>query len=76
VPIVDSFDPSLSPELLTVNQVAKLLGVSPRLVWILAAEGNLPSVRIRRCTRWRRVDVVHFIERLAVPQTAQEAGRE
>jgi excisionase family DNA binding protein len=68
--------PSLFSELLTVNQVAVLLGVSPRLVWLLAAQGDLPSVRIRRCTRWRRGDVLLFIDQLPTPQITEEAGRE
>jgi excisionase family DNA binding protein len=55
---------SQNPELLTVNQVAELLGISPRLVWLLAKQGTLPPVRIRRCTRWRRADVLAFIDQL------------
>lgn len=57
-----------SPELLTVSQVAELLGVSPRLVWLLAEQHELPPVRIRRCTRWRRADVLRYIDGLATPQ--------
>jgi excisionase family DNA binding protein len=64
-----------SPELLTVNQVAELLSVSPRLVWLLATQNKLPPVRIRRCTRWRRTDVLHYLDRPAAPQTVEEAGR-
>jgi excisionase family DNA binding protein len=68
--------PSLSPELLTVNQVAELLGVSARMVWLLAAQSKLAPVRIRRCTRWRRADVLCYIDRLSAPQAAKEAGRD
>jgi len=66
----------VSPELLTVAQVAELLGVSSRLVWLLAEQGKLPPVRIRRCTRWRRADVLRYIDQLAAPQAAREATRE
>jgi len=66
----------LSPELLTVEQVAELLGVSSRLVWKLAKEGELaPPVRIRSCTRWRRADVMRYIDQLPGLHT-QEASRE
>jgi predicted DNA-binding transcriptional regulator AlpA len=68
--------PSLPPELLTVNQVAELLGISPRLVWRLAELGDLIPVHIRSCTRWRRAELMRYIDRLAAEQTAEEAGRE
>src|SRR5262245_56997846 len=56
--------PTQNPELLAVKQVADLLGISPRLVWILAKQGILPAVRIRRCTRWRRADILAFVDHL------------
>lgn len=56
---------TVTPELLTAKQVAEFLGVSQRLIWLLTELGDLRSVRIRRCTRWRRADVVNFINRLA-----------
>jgi excisionase family DNA binding protein len=65
----------VSPELLTVRQTADLLGVSPRLVWLLASRCELPAVRIRRCARWRRADVLAYVDRLAAAQTSSEAGR-
>jgi excisionase family DNA binding protein len=66
----------VAPELLTAQQTAELLGVSQRLVWLLAANGDLPAVRIRRCTRWRRADVLAFVDQLAASQTRSEAGRQ
>ena len=66
----------LPPELLTATQAAELLGVSPRLVWVLAGDGELSPVRIRRCTRWRRADVLRYIDRLSAAHTSPEAGRE
>jgi hypothetical protein len=46
------------------------------LVWVLAEEGELPPVRIRRCTRWRRADVLAYIDRLAAPQPTAGVDRE
>lgn len=60
--------PSISPELLTDKQTAALLSVSRRLVWILAKQGDLKPVRFRGCTRWRRTDVLRYINGL------EEAG--
>jgi predicted DNA-binding transcriptional regulator AlpA len=62
---------SLSPELLTVSEVAELLAISPRLVWLLAEQGQLLPVHIRRCTRWRRADVLSYIDRLG-PEVGHE----
>lgn len=55
----------IPPELLTDVQVSALLGISRRLVWTLAEQGALPPVRIRTCTRWRRADVLRYIDGLA-----------
>lgn len=63
-----SFEP---PELLTVNQVADLLSVSPRLVWLLSEQNKLLPVRIRRCTRWRRTDIYRYIDQLGSASKAQ-----
>jgi excisionase family DNA binding protein len=52
------------PELLTADQAAELLGVSSRLVWLLAKQKELTPVHIRSCARWRRADVLKYIERL------------
>jgi excisionase family DNA binding protein len=52
------------PELLTLEQAAGLLGVSPRTLRELAKDGTLPPVHVRRCTRWRRADVLAYIAAL------------
>lgn len=62
------------PELLSASQVAALLSISSRLVWLLAAQGKLRPVRIRRCTRWRRRDILRFIDRLASSSVKSEAS--
>ena len=66
----------LSP-LLTVREVAGILGIHVRTVWRLAAmtemgEGGFPRpVRIAKKTiRWRRADLEQYLDTLAA-----EAGR-
>lgn len=38
--------------LLTPNQAAEALAISPRMLWGLTASGEMPSVRIGRCVRY------------------------
>jgi excisionase family DNA binding protein len=50
------------PLLLTVDEVAQLLGLSRRTVWRLRSTGRIPApVRIGRSVRWRRADVDEWI---------------
>jgi excisionase family DNA binding protein len=39
--------------LLTRDQVAEELGVSPRVVFSLIRRGRLPAIRIGRCGLWQ-----------------------
>ena len=59
--------------MLTVQEVARWLQVSPRTVWRWSACGLLPPpVHLhRRCTRWRAGELRRFVDRLAegVPAT-------
>ena len=49
--------------LLSVKQVSKLIGVSPRTVWRLLSAGELiEPVRMRGNTRWRRAELQKWIE--------------
>ena len=62
----------LVPLLLTDRQVGQALGVSSRLIWKLAATGELPRpLKIGRASRWRREDVTAYVDRLA----AEAAGK-
>lgn len=50
------------PLLLTVGEVALLIGVSTRSVWRMTRTGQFPApVRVRRNTRWRRSDVERWV---------------
>jgi excisionase family DNA binding protein len=53
----DSAEPLLKPE-----AVARLLACSPKTVYVWAASGLLPSVRLGRLVRFRLADVRRFIE--------------
>jgi excisionase family DNA binding protein len=62
-----------TPELLTVRQVAEILGVSLGFIWKLARQGDLRPVRLRGCTRWRRADILRFIDSLPTDQDKEAA---
>ena len=47
--------------LLTTEEAAKLLTVSPRTVWALTNAGALPAIRIGRSVRYSRQDIEAFI---------------
>ena len=47
--------------LVKVTEAAKILGVSPRTIWRMIADGQLTVSRFRRCTRLLRSQVVSFI---------------
>lgn len=48
--------------LVSTTQLAKLLQLSVRSVWRLRSAGKLPrEVRIGRCVRWRRDEILAWI---------------
>jgi excisionase family DNA binding protein len=59
-------DRNSEAELLTSQQVANRLAVSVRTLWRLVACGKFPQpVRYnRKLVRWKRADVVRYIESL------------
>ena len=57
--------------LLTVQQVAKLLQVSPRSVWRLRSAGEIPEpVKIGGMSRWPRSEISAVIERAKAERAA------
>jgi len=61
-PALNAHDNSGRTLLLTVADVAALLGVSPRSVWRMVQTGECPApLRLRGCTRWRRAEVERWI---------------
>lgn len=63
--------PKMQVRLLTVDDVAEHLGVSPRKIWSMLATGVLPSpVRVgKRGTRFRSSEIENFIGALAPIRT-------
>lgn len=56
---------SSAAKLLKVAEVSQILNISEREVWRLAASGKLMPVKIgTRTTRWRRIAVERFVDRL------------
>jgi excisionase family DNA binding protein len=49
--------------LLTANEAAKMLRVSPRTVWTLTQEGSLACVRIGRRVLYDPADLQAFVQR-------------
>ncbi len=47
--------------LLTTEQAAKILTISPRHLWDLTKRGVLPAIKIGRSVRYARVDIDAFI---------------
>lgn len=57
--------------LIDVAEVARLLSCSIDTVYRLVRAGALPKpVKLIRSSRWRRVDVEAYVERLAMPAAA------
>ncbi len=48
--------------LLTTNEAASLLSISPRKLWSITKSGDLPHVRIDRCVRYRFEDLQLWID--------------
>lgn len=59
-----------APLMLTIDQAAQLLSLSPRTVRSMVKDGRLPAVRIGRAVRIRRGDV----ERLVALHAGQPAS--
>jgi excisionase family DNA binding protein len=48
--------------LLTAHEVAEILGVHVNWVWAAAKRGEIPSVPIGRCRRFRGEDIDGWLE--------------
>ncbi len=64
-----------APVLLTVKEVAEMLGLSERTVYRLADVGNMPRpVKIGAAVRWRRNELDQWIEE-GCPARQREAKK-
>lgn len=59
-----------SSDLLTREQAAEYLGITPRTlaVWACVKRYNLPYVKVGRLVKYRRTDLDAFIDRRTVTQ--------
>jgi excisionase family DNA binding protein len=75
---MDRSSPELSPRLLSGDDIAHLLGVTPRTVRRLAETNRLPRVVLgHRTTRYRLEDVRALIDAAVVPTNDERlAGNE
>jgi hypothetical protein len=46
-------DTTLPPILITETDAAKVLGISPRKLWQLRSDGQIPCIRMDRTIRYR-----------------------
>lgn len=56
-------------ELVTALEAAQILGIGTRTLWRRDASGGLPqAVRIGRCKRWRRAELMDWIKEGCPPR--------
>ena len=52
----------MSPDVMTVSEVAKLMHISPKTVYCLAARGKLPGRRIGRVRCFPREAITAYLQ--------------
>jgi predicted DNA-binding transcriptional regulator AlpA len=67
---------AVTPDLLTVRDVARRLSVSERTVWRWTALGLLPRPvhPHARSTRWRAADIARYLEELSATSSQGESN--
>lgn len=60
-----------TPILLTEQEAAALLNISPRTLWNLAKTGEMPFVKIGTLKRYRRADALAYAESRVVRGVSQ-----
>jgi excisionase family DNA binding protein len=52
-----------APLMMTADEIAQSLQLSVRTIWRLKAKGDLPkAVKVGRAVRWKRSDILEWIE--------------
>jgi excisionase family DNA binding protein len=54
---------SVPPILINATEAARLLSISERKLWQLTKDGDVPSVRIDKCVRYRIADLEEWTRR-------------
>ncbi|WP_288451547.1 helix-turn-helix domain-containing protein [uncultured Microbacterium sp.] len=66
-------DDRCTQEVLTVAELATILGVSGQTIYRLAAAGEIPKIKLGRAIRFHRSDVLNALrERSTAPATPLE----
>ena len=60
--------------LLTVIEAAELLGISRTAIYLLLQRGEIPSVKIGRSRRIKRIDLESYVGRLADDYSGRDFG--
>jgi len=62
-PIFTAVPAATLPQMITVEELARTLGMSKRTVWRLLSYGQIPQpIRVGGCTRWRLDEVQRWID--------------
>lgn len=62
--------------LLTADQAAKALAISPRALWTLTKCGEVPSIRLGRSVRYSVDQLREWIGGQSATDVAQQRGKE
>ena len=57
-----NYTPGAKPLLLTPQQAAVALAISPRKLWGITDSGEIPHVRVGRCVRYLLDDLQRWID--------------
>ena len=55
-------NPPITPALLTPEETAEFLKISPRKLWGMMASGEIPHIRLGRCVRYPVDDLHRWID--------------
>ena len=62
------------PRLLTIDELAEHLGVTPRHVRRLVAERRVPFLKWRRFVRFDPAEIAAWLDNARRPESGQQAG--
>ncbi len=66
--------PDVVPKLLTMNELAERLGVTPRHVRRLVADRRVPFLRVGRFIRFDPAQIVTWLASSRVPESRSDYG--
>ena len=72
IPSGQQGEPSVQPMALSVENAARLIGLSRSTVWVLVRRGDLPAKRLGNRVLLRMSDLAAFVE--ALPDYVHDAG--